>query len=153
MLSLKITPTLALTLTLILILTLLRTKNPIIILTHTLCCWKYNRRSNCRWSSQITTNLPRAEKTDLDKYVGTQRKNRCPNQAIEKINLNVTMFTHIILQYQEWCNVYRNFFCRALQLTDEFLTQVYCAETWFYPTLQRAFKNSIEKIYDSWTLH
>ena len=34
----------------------------------------------------------------------------------------------------------------ALQLTDEFLAQVYFAETWFYPTLQHAFKTSIEKI-------
>ena len=59
LLMLNITPTLTLTLLLILILTLPWTKNPIITLTLTLCCWRYHHRSNCRRSKCRITVLNR----------------------------------------------------------------------------------------------
>ena len=59
MVNANITPTLALALTLILILILILpwTKDPIITLTLTLCCWRYHHRSNCRRKQCRITSL------------------------------------------------------------------------------------------------
>ena len=54
--NVKCNPILTLTLTLIVILILIlpQTKNPIVVLTLTLCCQRY-RRSHCRWNKYLTT--------------------------------------------------------------------------------------------------
>ena len=60
-LTLNVTPNLTLTLIILLNRTLLRTKNPIITLTLTLCRRRYHYRSNCRRNKCLITLIRRVD--------------------------------------------------------------------------------------------